>query len=103
MGKVIELITPRDLRKAVDDLGKLRAEIKKLTVQEEQIERLLIGSGQDEIEGNLYRVTISQSTRSKTNWRKIAEDLGATARKIAANTKKSPFTQIRCSAKRKRR
>ncbi len=100
-------IAPADLRKArnqriADALGDKRAQIKLLQDEAKALENELIQesleSGELAFNGWRFRVAISRSERKTTAWQKIARDLGASARKIAANTKASPITRVVVSA-----
>ena len=100
----IELADARNSRIA-DNLGDKRAQIKRLQDEAKALENELLQvnleTGQNEFDGWRYRVVITRGGRKVTNWQKIARDLGASARKIAGNTKNAAITRVVCSALKK--
>ena len=74
------------LSAVVDDLGRLKAEISELTERKAELEQVLKDSGEDAVDGRLFRATISRFTRAQVAWKKIAEKLGASRQMITANT-----------------
>ena len=91
-------ITPK-LIKASDDLGIVLAEIAALQEQKGDLQKVLIDSGFDEIDGELFRSTVSHSVRKQVAWKRIAEKLGVSKQQIAANTKKIPIDTVRVVAR----
>ena len=85
-----------------DKLGEAKARAKRLRDEIKVIEDLLIDhsleTGETKIDGYAYSVSISRFDRAVPAWKKIAMDLGATARKIAANTKISATTRVAAHA-----
>ncbi|KKK57162.1 hypothetical protein LCGC14_3057260 [marine sediment metagenome] len=67
-------ITPK-LIQASDDLGIVLAEIAALQEQKGDLQKVLIDSGFDEIDGELFRATVSHSVRKQVAWKRIAEEL----------------------------
>ncbi len=91
-------ITPK-LIQASDDLGIVLAEIAALQEQKGDLQKVLIDSGFDEIDGELFRATVSHSVRKQVAWKRIAEKLGVSNQQIAANTKKIPIDTVRVVAR----
>jgi Holliday junction resolvasome RuvABC ATP-dependent DNA helicase subunit len=91
-------ITPK-LIQASDDLGIVLAEIAQLQEQKGDLQKVLIDSGFDEIDGELFRTTVSHSVRKQVAWKRIAEKLGVSNQQIAANTKKIPIDTVRVVAR----
>ena len=74
------------LANTVDDLGRLKAEIADLEVRKGELEDLLVESGESEIDGRLFRATVSIYDRATVAWKKIAKKLNASRQLIKANT-----------------
>jgi len=83
-----------DLKKTVDDLGRIKAKIADLTERKKELEYVLIDSGERTIEGKLFRVTISDYFKTAIAWKTIAEKLKASKRLISANTSESEVTRV---------
>ena len=81
-----------------DELGDLRAALKPLLECQKEIETRLKTSGEKEVNGSRYRVTVSISNRASTAWKKIAMALKPSAQRIAANTSHAPVTTLRVKA-----
>ncbi len=70
-----------------DDLGSVRAAIAELREREKAYVAEFLGFDVDASEGALFRgKRVAATTREKTNWEKIARDLGASPQRIRANT-----------------
>jgi hypothetical protein len=82
---------------AADRLGEIRRQIKELEKQEEAIRAELIEAGIARLKGAQYLVTLSRYEKESTNWRGIAEKLGASRQMIAANTTTKAVFQVSCS------
>ena len=91
-------ITPK-LIQASDDLGTILAEIAALQEQKGDLQKVLIDSGFDEIDGTLFRATVSHSVRKQVAWQRIAEKLGVSNQQIAANTTKIDIDTVRVVAR----
>ncbi len=74
------------LANIVDDLGRLKAEIADLEVRKGELEDVLVESGEAEIDGRLFRATVSIYDRATVAWKKIAKKLKASRQLIKANT-----------------
>jgi hypothetical protein len=88
---------------AIDELGMIKAQIAELRELEKQLSNKVKGeifdSGEQAIEGDMYRACLTMSDRKVTDWKKIAMDLGASAQKIRANTKATGYSSLRVSAR----
>lgn len=92
--------TPQDLAQLVDELAALRAQIADLKETEETYRAELIAAGVTEAEGTQHRVTISQTTRTVTDWQTIAQKLEPSRQLIAAHTKQTaPTFTVRITAR----
>lgn len=91
-------ITPK-LIKASDDLGLVLAQISELQEEKTNLQAVLIDSGFSEIDGELFRSTVSHSTRKQVAWKRIAEKLGVSKQQIAANTTKIDIDTVRVVAR----
>ena len=60
----------------IDRLGKLLAQISELTAQADAIKANLKESGFTEVEGNLFRATVSTSERTTLDTKKVELALG---------------------------
>ena len=70
-----------------DDLGALRGTIGHLKEREKELIAEFLAMDIDAAEGVLFHAKrIAETTREKTNWEKIARDLGASPQRIRANT-----------------
>jgi type II secretory pathway component PulM len=88
------------IKKLVDELGTVRASLATLKDSEAEIRTLLIDAGVDVAEGELFRATISRSTRELVDWQKIAKRLKASRQLVNAHTTKTPITIVRTSTRR---
>ena len=92
--------TAPTLADQVDRLGELHAAIADLKAQAEDIRAELENAGLPAIDGHAYRVTFSTSTRTITDWKKIAERLKASPQLIRAYTTTSePATRMTVTAR----
>lgn len=62
------------LAKVVDDLGRVKALIADLAAQEKALKQVLIDAGVDEVEGKLYRASISESCRLIVDSARLQEE-----------------------------
>jgi hypothetical protein len=92
--------TPAALAQLVDELAAIRAQIADLKATEETYRAELIAAGVTEADGTLHRVTISQTSRSVTDWQTIAEKFEPSRQLIAAHTKQTaPTFTVRITAR----
>jgi hypothetical protein len=83
----------------VDDLARLRAEIKSLQAKEEELTCKLRECGEGRIEGAIAIATIVRYDQTSTDWKAIAERVGYSAQLKAAHTKVQPRVSVRTAAK----
>jgi hypothetical protein len=88
------------IKELVDDLGTLRAQLATLKDEESELRHLLIDADVKIAEGELFRVTVSRSTRDIIDWQKIAKRLKASRQIIRANTETKPVVIVRTSTRR---
>ena len=84
-----------------DKLGDARARAKVIKDEIKALEEALIAHGASRIEGYHYAVTVTHAERKTTAWKKIAIDLGASAVRIAKNSRKYMVTTVGCRAHKK--
>lgn len=85
------------LGRIVDELGELKAEISKLVEKEKQLKSLLIQSNQKEINGDLFRVTVSVTDRESLDSELVRQYL--THEEIQECTKISQVVTVRVGAR----
>ena len=88
------------IKSLVDELGTLRASLATLKDDEAEIRTLLIDAGVDVAEGDLFRATISRSTRELIDWQKIAQRFKPSRQLVRANTEHKPVIIVRTSTRR---
>lgn len=88
----------------VDQLGNINAQIADLEEQKKVVRDQIIALGQSEVEGDLFRATVSNSereTRDQIFKNKIEELIAEhlSPQFIRAHTDKTPITTVRTSAR----
>jgi hypothetical protein len=86
------MITPEQ---AVDKLGVVCAQMAALKAQKDSLRLMLISSGREVVEGQLYRGTVSEAEVNTTNWKTVAERMGPSHQLVSAHTTSSKRTQVR--------
>jgi hypothetical protein len=86
---------PSDPRMLVDQLGCIKAQIADLEKQEKSVRDALADSGLSEIEGELFRATVSRSEVAKVDWKTIAEKCEPSRQLIAAHTTSDERVTVR--------
>lgn len=84
---------------AADMLGNLKAFISDLTKQEEALKAVLIASGQREVEGEVFRATVSTADRTTLDTQKLREILPDFV--IAQCERVSTSTTVRVAARKR--
>jgi hypothetical protein len=64
----------------VDELGRVKADIADLESYEKDLKEDLIATGEQAIDGNTFRATVSTSSRTTTDYKAVIADLMATNR-----------------------
>ena len=77
-----------------DALGELQSQIGYLKDREGQLKGELIDRGQD-VEGEVWAVTLSDVNRNQVNWKLIADKLGASRQIVTAHTRRQSYTAVR--------
>jgi len=80
----------------VDELGALKAQIAELTAREKEITNLLKAANEAAIDGELFRVTISDSERETLDTKALRRDHPEIA---AEYVKTTHVTTVRCGAR----
>ena len=85
----------------VDQLGALKSQIANLTAQEDAIKKQLAASGLSEVDGVLFRSTISVvEPANKVDWKAVAEKLNPSHQLVTAHTTKpASYTTVRVVAR----
>lgn len=86
------------LRSRVDELGSIKARIATLEEQEQELRDEIAASGDTEIEGRLFRATVSTSLVVKTNLRAVVDGLppsGNLTRLVNKNTTTEERTTVK--------
>lgn len=76
------MVKSKDIPKLVDELGRLNAKVADLIVRIDEIKSTLKESGYGEVEGRLFRATISESSKPVTNYEKVFKALKAPASRV---------------------
>jgi hypothetical protein len=82
-----------------DQMGTLSAEISVLQEKFKSLRTKAIDTGEKEIEGSLFRITINVSDREKVDWKSIVERLEPSRQLITANTSHNETTTVRVVAR----
>ena len=90
---------PAELALAVDDLGILKARIADLVKQENALKAFIAASGYAELDGALFRATVSLSERATLNSERVKGFL--TPAQIVACTQTSEVTSVRIVARKR--
>ena len=88
----------------VDQLGNIKAQIADLEEQEKALRDQIVARGEKEVEGDLFRATVSQSEREGRDQvfkNKIEELISEhlSAQFIRAHTTSTPITTVRVAAR----
>ena len=99
--RTVPVYNETDFARAVDQLGKLKAEIAALQDEEKQLKALLAASGYQALDGQTFRASISWSDgRVGIDWRAIAEHFNPSRQLVTAHTSQGePFPVIKVSAR----
>ena len=89
------------LSEIVDELGVLKAQISELQDREASLKARLAQSGLPEIDGHLYRCTVSNvQPAPKVDWKAVAERLQPSHQLITAHTSPArPYDVVKLSAR----
>lgn len=85
------------LKRVVDNLGHLRAQIADLKEQEEELKAILLSSGLTELDGKLFRATISPSSKSYLDTDRLRKKYGESW--MNRYTLRTAYTAIRVVAR----
>lgn len=88
-----------DLRAIVDELGALKATISELTERERVLKAAISASGYAEIDGLLYRATVSLSERATLDTEAVRAILSQ--EELRQCTKTTEVTTVRVSARKR--
>ena len=87
------------LSRIVDELGALKAQIAAMTERESALKAYISGSGRAEIDGALYRATVSLSERATLDADKVRSILSPS--QIEECTKTTEVTSVRVVARKR--
>ena len=87
------------LANLVDEFGELKAQISKLCEREKELKELFIQSNMPEIDGSMFRVTVSTSERETLDVNAAKQFL--THDQIQLCTKITYTTTVRCGSRKK--
>lgn len=87
-----------NISKTVDSLGKVRAKIADLEVQEEHLKKQLVETGKDEIEGKQFRALVVRSERTTVDYKEVISKLPQTPQ-LKRLLKKNSETKEQVSVK----
>ena len=88
-----------NVQTTVDRLGKIKAKMADLKNEEDELKNQLLAEGISKAEGQLFRVSISRSSCTKTCWKAVAEKLEPSRQLIQAHTTTTPRIQFRVVAR----
>jgi hypothetical protein len=88
-----------DLPTVVDQLGAIKAQLSALKKQEEALKAQLLESGYTEVDGSLFRATISTCDVESVDWKSIAIKLEPSHQLISGNTTHASRTTIKVVAR----
>lgn len=95
-----ELFTPAELADMVDTLAQIKAEMADLKMREDTYKAALIAAGHPAVDGTQHRATISETIRTVTDWRAVAEIFTPSTQLVAAHTTQSaPIFTLRLTAR----
>lgn len=86
-------MTKQELARMVDEYGQLKAQEAEVQAKINTLKQMLIDTELSEIEGILFRVTVSESERSTLDTKALRKDLPDVADKY---TRKTAVTTVRC-------
>jgi len=86
-----------NLMSAVDQLGVVKAQLAELKAQEEALRAVLIEQGPGAYEGDLFRVTVSESERATLDMAAVRAKLSRQF--IEAHTTVTPVVTVRVAAR----
>lgn len=87
------------MQSLVDEFGELKAEIARLCEREKELKAIFIDSNLDEIDGKIFRVTVSVSERETLDTNMARQFLNHN--EIQLCTRISTTTTVRCSSRRR--
>lgn len=88
-----------NLPELVDEFGKLKAKMADLEARAEEIKEDFRNSKLSEIEGKLFRVTISRFSMGRVDWKAVAEALNPPEALIRRNTETKDICRIEAKAR----
>lgn len=86
-----------NLVSTIDQLGVIKAQLAELKAQEEALRAVLIEQGPGAYEGELFRVTVSESERATLDMAAVRAKLSRQF--IQANTTVTPVVTVRVTAR----
>jgi len=93
-------VIPLELAVVVDQLGEVKAKVAHFKKIEAALVKQLADSGLTEIDGSVFRATVSVADVKKIDWKTIAEKLEPSRQLIVGNTSLDSRTTVRVVARR---
>jgi hypothetical protein len=90
-------MTKTNMTSTIDELGQLKAQMAELARREKELKNLLIEVGPGAYEGELFRVTVSESARETLDMEAVREKLSPQF--LRAHTRVTPVTTVRVTAR----
>jgi hypothetical protein len=97
------MLKPADIKKAVDSLGVLKAQIASLEEKEEALRQQIIDSGLDAADGDFFHCTVSRSDFTKVDYKAIIDEAKIPPRRLhnlmAAHTEIKERTTVKVTSR----
>ena len=93
-------VIPLDLALVVDQLGEVKAKVAHFKKLEAALVKQLSDSGLSEIDGSVFRATVSVADVEKIDWKTIAQKMEPSRQLIVGNTSHDTRTTVRVVARR---
>lgn len=91
--------TKNNLKKAVDRLGELKAEISNLQQEAEKLKTLLKESDLDQVDGKLFRAKVSMFSVSRVSYKDLVAALKPSKRMLNKFTSESEQVRLSITAR----
>lgn len=92
-------MTVSDLKRTVDELGKLQAKIADLQAKAEALKVPLLSAGLDAVDGRLFHATVSRFIAKQVDYKSLLTRLKASARLVSSYTQEAERVCVRITAR----